>query len=360
MDEYNALILREQWDRKYKSATQVFFVINGLYVVSFIGVAAFLARTGDAPPGGVMRLAGVSAMALGLMLVVGTGLVKKWRWAAIVATLWCCVTMLSALYTMGGSTEQPGTRDERNAAYANGAGAGAICPGILSIIMLISCGRAALAKTPPARDEPRAIPGASPDPFNPYGRTLAAPEKPRPTVALSLIGVGALFTIAGVGALTAGVMEQLEAVVISEKRWKPFQGDGFTVDFPAEPVLQDGVVPGELVEFSRSYKVETGFHVLEVVHYRLGSMAYVRPDGLQQELDHQVESFGGEVTARSNPAFPGASALRYEVENAQANERTVMLAVNKGNDVYMVMGCEANADQSRAAARFVDSFSLTR
>jgi hypothetical protein len=357
---YDNLEYANQWEKKYRDASRAFIAMGVLGVLVFIGAAFALSGPVDEMPGGWERLVGLSVAMAGMTLVVGAGLVKRWRWAAVIATLWCLVLIVGniAAFAERDGMERSRTANQQSKSFQAGRDLGTGCPGVLTFILLIICGRAALAKAP-RKEELDVDPDLAGDfGVNPYGRVTVEPAGKLPAIALAVIGAGAFVAIGGAGLFAKGFIEQSQAATLDDAQWQVHEGLGFTVEFPGSPRIRQGVVPGDHITTSSSYTWSSTFHYFEVVHYRIDQRGQVRDDGLELELNNLARDIGGSIVSTSTPRFPNASALRYVIENHDDGTLAVVLGVIRGKDVYIVIGQEGNPDESAAAEHFTDSFRL--
>ncbi|MCB9892873.1 MAG: hypothetical protein H6839_00320 [Planctomycetes bacterium] len=354
--------LRDEWRRKYKSAARFFIILNGLGVLLLAVVVIAMPQKLDDSPGGQARVYGACLLIVGLIFSIGVGLVKQWRWAAIAASLWCLISLASAVFSVFGSQERLSEHGRKDAAFQTGYLGGASCPGLLTILMLVSCMRAALAKAPP-REELDVDEDLQPDigGLNPYGQVAVRPERKISTGGLVLLAVGALVSVGGVGLFTMGVVEQAATVDPAADDWQRFEGPGFVVEFPAEPKVSHDAVDDPAFDVTNSYTYEDGYHYLKVTYLRLGDDGSWQKDARDLQLQDLVAHFRGRTVRDEEVTWPGqkfARGRRIELERPKVNERTVLIAVIYNSRGYILVANEANADQTAAARHFADSFEL--
>lgn len=358
---YSPSLLREQWDKKYSTASKAFLILTGLQVLVIGGLAYFAPVMYGNAPGMRERLLGVCLIMAGMMLSLGTGLIKKWRWAAIVASLWCLFMLGTAVVQSVGPADNVPTGQERSTAFESGRGLGGGCGGIILLIALIAVVRAAIAKRAPPEEEVLDIdPDLRADLMasNPYGISAAVPEPHKTsTIALTLIGAG-VFAIAGGTALFAkGLIAPSVDYGIADSSWRIVRGDGFQVEFPGEPEVKRGFITN--VDYSHGIQYAHHPFLLEVVHYRIPEGNYLLPDALSSELDDLVQRFGSRKLYGTPVVVPhAAQALRYETKADEGGAIGVFMAMNREQDVYILVALAAEEHGRAICERFIHSFQL--
>lgn len=354
---YDPHVLQEEWDKKYSTAAKAFIGVNVLFLL-VLAAFAFGFSSISRTAGDSERATGFFLLFLGMVVVVGTGLIKKWRWAAIVAALWCLAIIGGNLYSAASQDTKPKSTSEKSAHFEAGESVGTGCGGLMVLIVLIASARAAFAKAPPRTTELEVDPDLRSefDLTNPYGMAAVTEARKLPTVALAVIAAGVCVAVGGAGLTAFGITQRAKAHHIAEEDWRTIEGPGCTAEFPGSPSIERGLVTN--VPESSSYLWSSPFQKLELVHYRIPPNAYMRPEGLEVDLANLRKQLGATLVKSEIIKISGHDAVRHSVRDEARGRSATLLGVTRGRDVYILTALDVDSDVSYRD-RFIESFKLT-
>lgn len=263
--------------------------------------------------GSRLILGGQIVSLIGITAVLGAGLFRMRRWAAIAGV---ALTVAQAWYWMRGQDEV------------------AICAGVPLLLQLILLCFAAL----------------TPLPKLPYSSKPAARRMPR--VAWVLIVAGGLLALTGGGLAGTGWLENRAAQLIADDHWRLVAGDGFVAEFPGEARVED------LWRGRRQWLFEDRRYRFEVSTYPLLTGPH---DSLPQSQEG-LEAWTGELRWKLGPShdvpIEGGIARRYELSRWGGGKAGQLLAVNRSRRLWVVTATTSSQRRDEYGERFIQSFRL--
>lgn len=296
----------------YSDAAGAFLVITGLQTAILL-VQALSFHSDQAA--GQARWAGYAALFVGAMLVVGTGLARCRRWAAVGGLIWCVASVaILGLHRTIEWAYHTGSRLDLPSLGADEAWAACFAlPALLIAVFLL---RAALPKP--------------------------LPRAPLGVAARTMIVAGVALMATGVCLIGFAAHKSGKDLHLTDKAWVMVENDGYRVQMPP------GAYTGAEPSFHNSW------HLFEVRRVEVKDREAGMAD-LRAELDHFADQrHMSVVSAEEVPT----QSLRYRVEHTTRGRIGILQSVAHGSDIYIIAARTKHEAGLPACERFIDSFEL--